>query len=85
MINFKKREIKEVVSASNLKQKSINALDTFQRVLQDLRGINEESKAKQDELVIEAAKINVEISELESVSLANAKVIANIEKSILMK
>jgi hypothetical protein len=79
---FWEKEVKEVVNALSLKQKSINALDTFQRVLQDLRGVNDLAKVKQAELDAEVAKINIEISELEAISLANTKVIFNIEKII---
>lgn len=69
-----------VVLASSLKQQSVNALDTFHRVMQDLKDINEQSTLQQAELAKEVARINQEISELETVNDNNTKVINNIEK-----
>lgn len=76
----KEKEVAVVVSASSLKQQSVNALDTFQKVLQDLRGINEASSKRQTELDSEASRIALEIKELESINTDNEKVIKNIEK-----
>jgi TolA-binding protein len=79
---FSKNEVAvvSVVSASSLKQQSVNALDTFQKVLQDLRGISEASSKRQAELDSEASRIALEIKELESINTDNEKVIKNIEK-----
>lgn len=71
-----------VVSASKLKQQSLNALDTFQKVLQDLKSINEASSKKQAELDSEVARIILEIKELENINTSNDRVIRNIEKII---
>jgi len=68
------------VVASTLKQQSVNALDTFNRVLQELKDINEQSSARQVELYAESAKIDLEIKELADVNDKNIKIIANIEK-----
>ncbi len=68
------------VVASTLRQQSVNALDTFHRVLQELKDINEQSSARQVELATEAAKIDEEIDDLAIVNANNLKVIANIEK-----
>lgn len=76
----KEQEVVKVVSSTNLKQQSVNALNTFQRVLDDLRSINELSRVRREELVSESYKISQEISELEGVSINNDKVIINIEK-----
>lgn len=76
----RKEEVVAVISASNLKQQSANALNTFQRVLQDLRSINEVSLRRQEELDLEASRIALEIKELESINNDNDKVIRNIEK-----
>lgn len=79
---FSKTQEVKVVSATNLKEQSISALDTFQRVLQDLRSINEVSLKRQAELDSEASRIALEIKELESINTGNDKVIRNIEKII---
>lgn len=79
---FTKKTIKTEVAALSvqLKQQSTNALNTFHKVMEDLKTINELSKAKQAELTEEVNKINLEISDLEGVTVANTKVISNIEK-----
>lgn len=86
MIIFSKTKVKEaakeVVTANSLKQKSVNALDTFQRVLEDLRGINDISSARQVNLDVEAKRIELEIQELEAINASNDKVIKNIEAII---
>ena len=79
---FSKTQEVLVVSASSLKQQSVSALDSFQRVLQDLRSINEASSKRQAELDLEALRITSEIKELESINIGNDKVIRNIEKII---
>ena len=76
---FSKKSVAVVLSA-NLKQQSTNALDSFHRVMQDLKNINELSKTRQTELDAEAAKIKLEVKELETISANNLKIIGNIEK-----
>ncbi len=66
--------------SAQLKQQSVNALDTFHRVMQDLKDINAQSEVKQAELAEEAARINQEIKDLAAVNVTNVKVITNIEK-----
>lgn len=79
---FSKTQEVLVVSSLSLKQQSVSALDTFQKVLQDLRSINEASSKRQAELDSEASRIASEIKELESINIDNDKVIRNIEKII---
>lgn len=79
---FSKTQEVLVVSSLSLKQQSVSALDTFQKVLQDLRSINEASSKRQAELDSEASRIASEIKELESINTDNDKVIRNIEKII---
>ena len=64
----------------SLKKASENALNCFHQVMNDLKAINESSSIKQEELTIEVQKINLEISELEQITIDNNKVIINIEK-----
>lgn len=71
-----------VLTASKLKQQSFDALDTFQKVLQELKSINDASSKRQEELDSEATRIALEIKELETINTSNDRVIRNIEKII---
>ena len=81
---FSKTKVQEVavVTSTSLKQKSVNALDTFQKVLQDLKSINDISSARQADLKKKKKRIELEIQELASISASNNKVIKNIEAII---
>jgi hypothetical protein len=68
------------VSASSLKQKASNALDSFTKVMEELKEINEQSSRRQVKLKQECLTIQEEISELNNIMLANDKVVGNIEK-----
>ena len=82
MANLFRKQVKEsaVVLASQLREKSVNALATFHQVMEDLKSINAQASAKQVELAAEAAKIDLEIEDLAVVTASNDKVISNIEK-----
>lgn len=67
-------------SSGKLAAKSAEALSTFNKVMDDLKQINEESNSRQKELKDEAWEIQREITELETVNIANLKIISNIEK-----
>lgn len=71
---------KKTVNSTDLKTKSVKALDSFHQVMNDLKQIINLSSAKQTELKEESLKIQTEISELEAINIANSKVITNIEK-----
>lgn len=77
---FSRKQKEVVVLSANLKQQSANALDSFHRVMQELKSVNELSKTRQAELDAEATRINAEKKELEAINASNLKVIGNIEK-----
>jgi len=71
---------KKPVNSSDLKNKSVAAISTFNQVMEDLHEINTASVFKQAELKSQAIQIQEEINALEEINIANSKVITNIEK-----
>lgn len=63
----------------NLKLKSLNALNCFNKVLEDLRDVNKKSLEEQKKLSETLESIAIEIDDLKSIELSNEKIIQNIE------
>jgi len=63
----------------NLKLKSLNALNCFNKVLEDLRDVNKKSLEEQKKLSETLESIAIEIDDLKSIELSNEKIIHNIE------
>jgi hypothetical protein len=70
---------KSFLASEELVTKSAEAVNTFHKVMSDLKCINEKSLSKQHELKDAAYEIEREIKQLEAVSVSNLKIISNIE------
>jgi hypothetical protein len=69
----KKKELveKKVTTSSSLREQSSIALSTFQKVLEDLRGINEKSARRRESLILEVERISLEVQDLEGINKDN--------------
>ena len=67
---------------SSLKKRSLDAINVFNKTIDSLKSVNEESLKKKNELTSKVDSINEEIKELNALSLNNVKIIEKIEKII---
>jgi hypothetical protein len=84
--NIKQKQMKKIllmlfpVNSTLIEGASEKALGSFYKVVDELKMLNKLSQVKKDKLVSKQDEIEIEIKRFDSITLANTKVINNIER-----